>query len=1038
VTLVREDSAEESRLAEAIAEYLELGRAGRAPPISDFARAHPDIEGPLRTCLGVLEGLPGGAPTAPETPRVLGDFRIVRLIGRGGMGLVYEAEQISLPRKVALKVLLPGASADRERLARFQREVEATARLRHRNIVPVYEAGEASGLPYYAMPLLRGRSLELWVRDTRGDPSRAPLSSRRELVAWVGRFIDVARALAEAHDSGILHRDIKPSNLFLEDDGRLLILDFGLTRSSIDPGASLTGGPIGTPRYMSPEQILARRLEVDGRSDLFSLGATMYEVLTLQPAFPGEDRESIFRAILSEDPPRPRRVDPRAPRDLEVVLLKALEKEPGRRYASVREFADDLQRFLDYEPLRARPVGGLARIARRAQRNPLAAGAILLAAAALLTIGAYPAIQGFRHRRDVSQLLERGSALLGLGQAEGARDVAVQLELLEPGNQPAAHLKQAALSALREERELAARAESERRAASELASAREAGGRLADLRDRRAELVRELELEERRVATWAPLPDKARLFDLRQASDALLEEREQAFREALSHLLSALQLAPDPSGARRELASLAFDEYRAAERARDRGRMESLRPLIEAYDDGALREQWRGLGSLALESEPAGAEVFLFRYEERDLRLLPVPFSLASGADRAWLEAQPARGPWVLLHLTAVETPDAPLAAGDELVAVCGSPPASLKWVLQHLRQTHYDAQEEEHVIELVRDGEAHSVRLRPTSLRMDGRVEQSEAFPLRCGELNFAGRTPLAPRELAMGSYLAILRLDGRAEARVPFVIDRQERERLSIPLLEREALGEGFVYVPPGPAILGGDPDALAAWPLQEVALPGYCIQRSEVTFGEYFEFLRDLEETDPKLAQELAPRGTFKSMSLDPMWKLDGDGRIQPDLPFGMDASHPALSLTYRDTQAYCAWLNRKSAVAGVEYSLPTEQEWEKAARGADGRLFAWGNGLEWTFARLGRSSRPTSPQWGGVYATDESVYGARDLNGNLREWCLGPEDAPVRVLRGGAWESKVEGNCHLACRADQRDPRFRDFGTGFRVVKRFVER
>jgi serine/threonine-protein kinase len=285
------------------------------------------------------------------------------------------------------------------------------------------------------------------------------------------------------------------------------------------------------------------------------------------------------------------------------------------------------------------------------------------------------------------------------------------------------------------------------------------------------------------------------------------------------------------------------------------------------------------------------------------------------------------------------------------------------------------------------------------------------------------------------MGSYLAILHLDGFADARLPFMIDRSEHERLRVDLLTPEQVGDGFAYVPAGPAILGGDPDALASFLLAQPEVAGFCMQVREVTFGEYFEFVRDVERSNPEEAQRRAPRGPLRSSAHEPFWKLDDEDRIQPALPLDFDESYPAFGISWWDAKAYCAWLTARAGEPGVTFDLPTEVEWEKAARGADGRLFTWGNTLEWTFARLAPSSKTAGPLPVGLYPTDESVYGIRDLGGNVREWCSGQASSPGRRMRGGSWGSSVAGNCHAACRVDEKEPEFVDLGTGCRVVKRF---
>jgi formylglycine-generating enzyme required for sulfatase activity len=967
---------DESRLGQAIADFLELERSGAPPSPAEFAARHPEIAVELRARLELLAGLPASNKGEWEPPRELGDFRLVRPIGRGGMGVVWEAEQKSLGRRVALKILPRAGVFDAERLARFRREIEATAQLDHPHIIAIHACGEIDGLPFYAMPLLAGRPLDRALAEMREGARPATLSSREELVGWARRFAGVARALAHAHARGILHRDVKPSNLFLEDSGELSVLDFGLTHSLFDEGATATGETVGTPRYMSPEQILGGRIPLDGRSDLFSLAATFYEVLTLAKAFPGSDREAIFRAILAQDPRPPRAVDERVPRDLEVVLLKALEKEPARRYASVDEFADDLERFLDYRPVLARPVGWPGRLRRKAQRNPVAAFSIALALLAGSALALWPLLAAAAERR-----------------------------------------------------------ETDRRAEAEIMRARELGTELATLRTELPALEARLTSENVRVKPWEAPWAKSGLLDLRHKTEDARRRRDELFRDALAHLFSALRLRPGNATARRVIVELAFAEFRQAERVHDEPRMALLRPVIEAHlEDGAAA--WpAGDGSIALASDPPDAEVFLFRCLERDLRRIPLPCAPPGRILAGGPEAGALRGPWISVQV--LEAHEGPFCAGDEIHLVCGRPPQPLADVLRHLEQPDTGFPSGEHAVDLRRGGEFVALRLPPRN-RIDVRCESAcrAANPLACSVENRLGRTPLEPLALEMGSYLAVLRLDGRPDVRVPFEIAREEQQRLEIPIPGAERIGAGFVYVPPGPAWLGGDTRAIDPFTLEERSLPGFFMQERELTFAQYSEFVQDLERTNPEEARERAPR-EGRPGAFSPLWDLDAQGHVRLRFPPGLDESYPVVGVSYRDAEAYCRWRTAQENDPHVVYDLPTEEEWEKAARGADGRAFTWGDEFEWTFARLGFSGAISGLLPGGLYPTDESVYGLLDLNGNVREWCRGSEKEAWRVLRGGAWGLRVEADCRLASRANKRAPEFVDSGSGFRLVKRPVD-
>jgi hypothetical protein len=368
-------------------EYLAELKAGRAPPREELLARYPQLAEQLSACLAGMEFIHKAA--GPQTtPTRLGDFRIVREIGRGGMGAVFEAEQISLGRRVALKILRFGTVSDPEALDRFRREAETVARLHHTNIVPIYSVGNEAGVNYYAMQYIDGKSLDLVLRENGG-----PLDPL--VVARHG--LEAAEALAHAHQRGVIHRDVKPSNLMLE-EGRIWLTDFGLAKRLDDVTLSMTGALLGTPRYMSPEQAQASKRPIDHRTDIYSLGATLYELATGRPAFVGETPHTVISQILHAEPPSPRSLRPGLPRDLETILVKCLAKEPGQRYASAQELADDLRAFLDGRPIRARRASLVERGVRwlRRERRSVVLTLASIALTVVLLLGGLLGWFGYR------------------------------------------------------------------------------------------------------------------------------------------------------------------------------------------------------------------------------------------------------------------------------------------------------------------------------------------------------------------------------------------------------------------------------------------------------------------------------------------------------------------------------------------------------------------------------------------------------------------------------------------------------------------
>jgi predicted Ser/Thr protein kinase len=327
-------------------------------------------------------------PDADVLPRIPG-YEVIRIIDQGGMGVVYEARQIELGRTVAIK-MISGVRLKVKAVARFRAEAEAAARLQHPNFVQVFEVGQISGKPFFSMEYVAGGSLAELLERARPDARYAA-----ELVETL------ARAVHAAHTSGIVHRDLKPSNIMLAADGTPKIADFGLAkRLDDDSGHTHTGEILGTPSYMAPEQAEGKRDEIGPHTDVYALGAILYELLAGKPPFQGSSPLESLRQVVATEPTPPSKFAPSVPRDLEAICLKCLEKTPSKRYASGQALAEDLGRYLTGKPVTARHIGPLARAVKAMRRHPQAVALACLVALFMLIPIYYVAAHFYNERQD--------------------------------------------------------------------------------------------------------------------------------------------------------------------------------------------------------------------------------------------------------------------------------------------------------------------------------------------------------------------------------------------------------------------------------------------------------------------------------------------------------------------------------------------------------------------------------------------------------------------------------------------------------------
>ncbi|MCH2106864.1 MAG: serine/threonine-protein kinase, partial [Planctomycetes bacterium] len=386
-------TSDEARAAEeaAFAALIEANPE-HAGALKELRAAQQRLGGAIpRTLSDKTSGLhrPAGAKELPQSAfharegATIGDFRLTHLLGRGGMGEVWEAEQTSLSRKVALKLMLPDRVSERG-LDFFAREARAGGRLAHKGIVSVFGTGEDEGAHWIAMELVDGACDLKRSLDAMRDEQEVP----EGYYEHTGGFIaELADALEVAHQAGVIHRDLKPANILVAADDSPKVSDFGLAKLEDELSISSAGELLGTYYYMSPEQVATKRAGIDHRTDVFSLGVVMYEMLTLVRPFEGDTTEQVAQKILWEEAPNPKAIRSRVPRDLAVICGKAMEKDPGRRYQSMSELAEDLRRYLGDEPIQAKPPAAAQRVIKWTRRNPTKSALVAAGVAGLAVFG---------------------------------------------------------------------------------------------------------------------------------------------------------------------------------------------------------------------------------------------------------------------------------------------------------------------------------------------------------------------------------------------------------------------------------------------------------------------------------------------------------------------------------------------------------------------------------------------------------------------------------------------------------------------------
>jgi serine/threonine protein kinase/formylglycine-generating enzyme required for sulfatase activity len=733
-------------------------------------------------------------------------------LGRGGVGRVLKAFDRFLGRNVAVKVPLAWPIA-RDEIDQFIEEAQVAGQLEHPNIVPIYDIGSLqSGQIFYSMKRVRDRSLR--------NVFEGLLERRPEVVAeysplrLLSIFLQVCRAIHYAHDKGVIHRDLKPENIMLGDYGEVHVMDWGLARVTnrvvvtdrslqrIAVDAQEQGLTIGTPAYMPPEQAQGRLAAVDERSDVYSLGVILYELITLKQPFVRSTVMETLMAVITDPVVPPSQIGhERASPDMDRIIMTALEKDPAKRWASAKELHDAVEKYLE------------GRNEREAERHLL---------------------EGESHARLY----------------ENARNEMLRLDR-----------------------------------------------RILDATSK--------------VRDWEPVDVKRAVWEMedrrREASTRMIE----AFGSAIRELTRALAYVPDLATARSALARLYWSRYELAEREDDARDQLYYLSLLREYDDGTYSSRIQDSAPVSVYTRPRRLPIYLYRYEEVDRTLVPIP---------------------------------------DQ-----------------------------------------------------------------------YLGRSPVAETFVKRGIYELRVKPPGFPVIRLPLHVLRPDPIGVTVNIPERAWFRDDFVFIHQGTSNIGGDAGAVDPFPHARVGVPSFFLQRYPVTFGAWLEYLRALDASGDPALEDRIPRGEgdvrLVVRAADGAFQLnlgalEGEW-AQGALPDEADALHFAVVGVRRaDALAYATWL---SGSGPIQFRLPTELEWERAARGADGRIYPWGNHFDATFCKMALSREVSSlPEPVGAATTDRSPFGVCDLAGGVREWVMSDEaDANTFVVRGGYWLGDAR-----ACRAASR--------------------